>query len=191
SDTDSSGPISRVNPGSNYLMRCRPYMPRSDCPPARATWGARCRKSARRVLRGGTSTSDLVARPVPTHHQGNHDVRMARGARRGKDQPGWKLMRGYLEVGGMEGGVASARTEGTPQGGPLSPLLSNILLTEDRGTKPRAICGESAPGAAGRTRAKSETSDRRPEPAVAGRGVLLPAHRGQRCAGGARWLDQA
>ena len=40
-------------------------------------------------------------------------------------------------------------------------------------------------------RAKSETSDRRPEPAVAGMGVLLPAHRGQRCAGRARWLDQA
>jgi len=61
--------------------------------------------------------------------QGNHDVRMARGARRGKDQPGWKLIRGYLEVCRMEGGVASARTEGTPQGGPLSPLLSNILRT--------------------------------------------------------------
>src|SRR5271167_4294137 len=33
----------------------------------RATWGARCGKSARRVLRGGTGTSDLVARLVPTH----------------------------------------------------------------------------------------------------------------------------
>src|SRR5215813_6496876 len=116
---------------------------------------------------------------------------MTRVARKVKDERVLKLIRRYLEAGMMEGGVASARTEGTPQGGPLSPLLSNILLTEDRGTKPRAICGESAPGAAGRTRAKSETSDRRPEPAVAGRGVLLPAHRGQRCAGRARWLDQA
>ncbi len=43
-------------------------MPRSDCHPTRATWGARCGKSARRVLRGGTGTSDLVARLVPTHH---------------------------------------------------------------------------------------------------------------------------
>ncbi|MGA7768932.1 MAG: hypothetical protein WCA27_22245, partial [Candidatus Sulfotelmatobacter sp.] len=34
----------------------------------RATWGARCGKSARRVLRGGTGPSDLVARLVPTHH---------------------------------------------------------------------------------------------------------------------------
>jgi hypothetical protein len=38
----------------------------------RATWGARCGKSARRVLRGGTGTSDLVARLVPTHHSIPH-----------------------------------------------------------------------------------------------------------------------
>src|SRR5437660_7033261 len=50
-------------------MRCRHSMPRSDGHPTRATWGARCGKSARRVLRGGTGTSDLVARPVPTHHR--------------------------------------------------------------------------------------------------------------------------
>ena len=43
-------------------------MRRSDCHLASATWGARCGKSARRVLRGGTSTSDIVARSVPTHH---------------------------------------------------------------------------------------------------------------------------
>jgi len=43
-------------------------MRRCDCHPTRATWGARCGKSAWRVLRGGTSTSDIVARPVPTHH---------------------------------------------------------------------------------------------------------------------------
>jgi RNA-directed DNA polymerase len=41
-----------------------------------------------------------------------------------------KLIRRYLEAGMMEGGVTSVRTEGTPQGGPLSPLLSNILLTD-------------------------------------------------------------
>jgi RNA-directed DNA polymerase len=41
-----------------------------------------------------------------------------------------KLIRRSLEAGMMEGGVTSARTEGTPQGGPLSPLLSNILLTD-------------------------------------------------------------
>ena len=60
----------------------------------------------------------------------NHDVLMARVARQVKDERVRKLIRRYLEAGLMEGGVASARTEGTPQGGPLSPLLSNILLTD-------------------------------------------------------------
>ena len=41
-----------------------------------------------------------------------------------------KLVRRYLQSGIMEGGVTEQRTEGTPQGGPLSPLLSNILLND-------------------------------------------------------------
>lgn len=60
----------------------------------------------------------------------NHDVLMSRVARQVKDKRVLKLIRRYLEAGLMEGGVTSARTEGTPQGGPLSPLLSNILLTD-------------------------------------------------------------
>jgi len=60
----------------------------------------------------------------------NHDVLMARVVRKVKDERVLKLIRRYLEAGLMQGGVVSARTEGTPQGGPLSPLLSNILLTD-------------------------------------------------------------
>src|SRR5262252_5882313 len=111
-------------------MQCRHYMPRSDCPPTRATWGARCGKSARRVLRGGTSTSDLVARPVPTHHRVNHDKLMGQVAKRVEDKRLLKLIRAFLNAGVMENGLVSPSVEGTPQGGPLSPLLSNLVLDE-------------------------------------------------------------
>jgi group II intron reverse transcriptase/maturase len=60
----------------------------------------------------------------------NHDILMSRVARRIKDKGVLRLIRRYLQAGVMEGGLMSPRTEGTPQGGPLSPLLSNILLDE-------------------------------------------------------------
>lgn len=60
----------------------------------------------------------------------NHDILMSRVARKVKDERVLKLIRRYLEAGLMADGIVSARTEGTPQGGPLSPLLSNILLAD-------------------------------------------------------------
>jgi len=60
----------------------------------------------------------------------NHDVLMSRLARRIKDRRVLRLIRRYLQAGMMESGLVTARREGTPQGGPLSPLLSNILLDE-------------------------------------------------------------
>ncbi|RLD54067.1 MAG: group II intron reverse transcriptase/maturase [Bacteroidetes bacterium] len=62
--------------------------------------------------------------------QVNHDVLMAKIKRKVKDKRVLKLLDYYLRTGIMQGGVASPRTKGTPQGSPLSPLLSNILLNE-------------------------------------------------------------
>lgn len=60
----------------------------------------------------------------------NHDILMSRLVKRIKDKRLLKIIRRFLRAGIMEGGVCIERYEGTPQGGPLSPLLSNILLDE-------------------------------------------------------------
>lgn len=60
----------------------------------------------------------------------NHDMLMARVARVVKDKRVLKLIRAYLNSGVMVNGVVMDTEEGTPQGGPLSPLLSNIMLDD-------------------------------------------------------------
>lgn len=60
----------------------------------------------------------------------NHDILMGRIAKRVADKRCLKLIRAYLNAGVMENGLVSPTDEGTPQGGPLSPLLSNIVLDD-------------------------------------------------------------
>jgi RNA-directed DNA polymerase len=60
----------------------------------------------------------------------NHDKLMGQIAKRIRDKRLLKLMRAFLNAGVMENGLVSPSVEGTPQGGPLSPLLSNVVLDE-------------------------------------------------------------
>jgi RNA-directed DNA polymerase len=70
----------------------------------------------------------------------SHDKLMARIETRVSDRRVLKLIRGFLKAGVMEGGLVSPVDEGTPQGGPLSPLLSNIVLDElDRELEGRGL----------------------------------------------------
>src|SRR6266436_4145723 len=60
----------------------------------------------------------------------NHDKLMGQVAKRVEDKRLLKLIRAFLNAGVMENGIVSPSVEGTPQGGPLSPLLSNLVLDE-------------------------------------------------------------
>ena len=70
----------------------------------------------------------------------NHDVLMSRLARRVADKRLLRIVRRFLEAGIMVSGVCVERHEGTPQGGPLSPLLANLLLDDlDRELEPAGV----------------------------------------------------
>jgi len=71
----------------------------------------------------------------------NHDKLMGQVAKRVEDKRLRKLIRAFLNAGVMENGLVSPSVEGTPQGGPLSPLLSNLVLDElDRELERRGHC---------------------------------------------------
>ena len=70
----------------------------------------------------------------------NHDILMGRVAKRVADKRVLKLIRAFLNAGVMADGLVSPTDEGTPQGGPLSPLLSNIVLDDmDRELERRGL----------------------------------------------------
>ena len=71
----------------------------------------------------------------------NHDILMSRIARRIGDKRLLRIIRRFLRAGLMQDGVCVVRDEGTPQGGPLSPLLANLLLDDlDRLLESRGHC---------------------------------------------------
>lgn len=71
----------------------------------------------------------------------HHDILIDRLSKRVDDAGVIRLVRAYLNAGIMDGGVVLERVEGTPQGGPLSPLLANVLLDEvDRALERRGHC---------------------------------------------------
>jgi RNA-directed DNA polymerase len=92
----------------------------------------------------------------------NHDILMSRLAKRIADRRVLRLIRRYLNAGVLANGVVIERHEGTPQGGPLSPLLANVLLDEvdkEAGAtrtciralrrRPQCLCAVAAGGRAG------------------------------------------
>ena len=71
----------------------------------------------------------------------NHDILIDRLRKRGIDAGVIRLVRAYLTSGIMDGGIVMGRSEGTPQGGPLSPLLANVMLDEvDKELERRGYC---------------------------------------------------
>src|SRR5262249_4550402 len=78
---------------------------------------------------------------------GKHTKIMGEEGKPGEDRRLLKLIRAFLNAGVMENGLVSPSVEGTPQGGPLSPLLSNLVLGRTRpgvgapGSSLRSLCG--------------------------------------------------
>ena len=85
-------------------------------------------QASRHVSEGGTVVVDLDLEKF--FDRVNHDILMSRVARRVGDKRVLRITRRFLEAGLLQHGVCVERYEGTPQGGPLSPLLANLLLDD-------------------------------------------------------------
>ena len=118
----------------------------------------RCSEPANTSPTGTTSWSIWISKNF--FDRVNHDVLMSRLARRIGDTRLRRIIRRFLPAGMMRYGVSTVRHEGTPQGGPLSPMLSNLLLDGARAahsalrrrafSAPRLACARS-PSATGRS----------------------------------------
>jgi len=103
---------------------------------SQASYGYRPGRSAQQAVKAGRDHVEAGHRWIVDldiekfFDRVNHDVLMSRVAGRIEDKRLLKLIRAYLNAGIMVEGVVQSREEGTPQGGPLSPLLSNILLDD-------------------------------------------------------------
>lgn len=86
------------------------------------------RRASSYVREGYTTVVDLDLEKF--FDRVNHDMLMARLARHVKDKRVLRIVRRFLQAGLMCDGVVMARDEGTPQGGPLSPLLANLMLDD-------------------------------------------------------------
>lgn len=101
-----------------------------------SSYGFRPGRSAHQAVRVAVSHIEVGCRQVVDldlerfFDRVCHDVLMARVARKVKEPKLLRLIRAYLEAGVMVEGVKQATEEGTPQGSPLSPLLSNIMLDD-------------------------------------------------------------
>ena len=114
---------------------------------SRSSFGFRLGRSAHQALRQGAqyvAEGRLIVVDMDLEKffdRVNHDVLMARLARHVGDKRLLRIIRRFLQAGMMQSGVCVERHEGTPQGGPLSPLLANLLLDDlDKELEKRGHC---------------------------------------------------